>query len=275
MLDAMTRAEIWLQDTLGMPLGIDDLAAHLGYSPSQVRRQFGHHFGSSPGVYRDRRRLERAAVLLSLGTKSIAQIGMVCGYQNHSAFSRAFQRLYGKTPRGYRRAVRQTLGRDQLSSEMTLSIEQKSSHYAVMRRLYEAPHTLWQPGNPGMHTQDLKGLDRRYGDAAPSIALPDLLSRHISACNEAGSSQRMDIGLCLAPQNETTGLPLPVPYRRIYVATQYYAIIRLQNISQLDAAVNCLVRHFLSHPVPFQISGKAPWVLWLEDCLELRIPLGH
>ncbi len=40
MFNAMTRAEIWLQDTLDKPLGIEDLANHIGYSSSQVRRQF-------------------------------------------------------------------------------------------------------------------------------------------------------------------------------------------------------------------------------------------
>lgn len=34
MFHAMTRAEIWLQDTLDKPLGIEDLANHLGYYAS-------------------------------------------------------------------------------------------------------------------------------------------------------------------------------------------------------------------------------------------------
>lgn len=40
MFNAMSRAEIWLQDTLDQSLSIEDLANHLGYSASQIRRQF-------------------------------------------------------------------------------------------------------------------------------------------------------------------------------------------------------------------------------------------
>lgn len=275
MLNAMTRAEIWLQDSLSTPLGIDALAAHLGYSTSQVRRQFGQYFGSSPGVYRDRRRLERAAVLLTLGAKNIAQIGVACGYQNHSAFSRAFQRLYGETPRCYRNTVRQTLSRLSLPCDMVTRIEQKNGHYAIMRRLYQTPETLWSLGQPDLHASDLLGMDSLYNEAAPSIALPDLLSQRIGACAETNNaSRRTDIGLCLVPHSEADSLPLPVSYRRVHVATQHYAIIRLQDISQLDDAVNCLVHDLLRQPVPFHINGKAPYVLWLKDYLELRIPLG-
>lgn len=66
MFNAMTRAEIWLQDTIVKPLSINDLANHLGYSDSQVRRQFRDCFHTSPSAYRDQRRLERTAVLLVL-----------------------------------------------------------------------------------------------------------------------------------------------------------------------------------------------------------------
>lgn len=87
MFNAMTRAEIWLQDTLDKTLGIEDLANHLGYSSSQIRRQFRQCFDVSPSAYREKRRLERAAVLLSLTPQNIAQIALRCGYLNHSSFS--------------------------------------------------------------------------------------------------------------------------------------------------------------------------------------------
>jgi len=54
MFNAMTRAEIWLQDTLDKPLGIEDLANHIGYSSSQVRRQFRQSCHFSPSAYREK-----------------------------------------------------------------------------------------------------------------------------------------------------------------------------------------------------------------------------
>ena len=104
MFNAMSRAEIWLQDTLDQSLSIEDLANHLGYSASQIRRQFRHCFNTSPSAYREQRRLERAAVLLSLTPQNIAHIAIRCGYANHSSFSRAFQRRHQLTPRHYRQS---------------------------------------------------------------------------------------------------------------------------------------------------------------------------
>jgi hypothetical protein len=143
-----------------------------------------------------------------------------------------------------------------------------------MRRLYQAPDTLWPLGQPDLHASDLLGMDSRYSEAAPGIALPDLLSQRIGACAETTASRRTDIGLCLVPQSEADSLPLPASYRRLHVEAQHYAIIRLQDISQLDDAVDCLVRDLLRQPVPYHISGKAPYVLLLEGYPELRIPLG-
>ncbi len=57
MFNAITSAEIWLQDTIDKPLGIEDLANQVGYSSSQVRRQCRHCFHVPPSAYRKERRL--------------------------------------------------------------------------------------------------------------------------------------------------------------------------------------------------------------------------
>lgn len=58
MFNAMSRAEIWLQDTLDQSLSIEDLANHLGYSASQIRRQFRHCFNTSPSSLSDLRLMD-------------------------------------------------------------------------------------------------------------------------------------------------------------------------------------------------------------------------
>ncbi len=55
------------------------------------------------------RRIEAARLLLSEGSHSISEIGDIVGYQDHSAFSRAFRRLSGCTPRRWRQEQRSSV----------------------------------------------------------------------------------------------------------------------------------------------------------------------
>ncbi|WP_344701611.1 helix-turn-helix transcriptional regulator [Halomonas cibimaris] len=268
----MTRAEIWLQDTLCQPLSIDDLALHLGYSTSQVRRLFHHHFGSSPGTYRDGRRLERAAVLLALTLDPVADIGLACGYRNHSAFSRAFQRRYGTTPRRYRRRIRHALGQRPPGCRMPIHREKKRSHYAIMRREYKPPHAL-ALGSQTLHAQGLGGQGERLSAAVPGIALPDLFTARLVPDSAFNTARRTDVGLCLLPPSAVNGLALPMPYRCVPVAAQHYATVRLSTLHQLDGAVDCLIHELMRRSSSLRISGKSPSVLWLGHELELRVPL--
>ncbi|WLI73698.1 helix-turn-helix domain-containing protein [Halomonas alkalicola] len=102
MFNEMMRAEIWLQETLASGESLEELAARLGYSSSQVRRRFRQCFGLSPSAYRESLRLEKAARLLTFTPRGVREIAGRCGYTNHSAFSRAFQRRYRQTPREFR-----------------------------------------------------------------------------------------------------------------------------------------------------------------------------
>lgn len=142
MFNAMTRAEIWLQDTIDKPLGIEDLANHIGYSSSQVRRQFRQSFHIAPSAYREKRRLERAAVLLALTPLNIAQIAIRCGYHNHSSFSRAFQRRYQYRPRNFRQTMKNSLNRSTPHQAFKTGIEKTSDRQMILMRLYQAPEHI-------------------------------------------------------------------------------------------------------------------------------------
>ena len=102
MFNEMMRAEIWLEETLASGESLEELAARLGYSSSQVRRRFRQCFGLSPSAYRESLRLEKAARLLTFTPRGVREIAGRCGYTNHSAFSRAFQRRYHQSPREFR-----------------------------------------------------------------------------------------------------------------------------------------------------------------------------
>ncbi|WP_249976627.1 helix-turn-helix transcriptional regulator [Vreelandella olivaria] len=276
MFNAMTRAEIWLQDTLDKPLGIEDLANHIGYSASQVRRQFRHCFSISPGAYREKRRLERAAVLLSLTSQNIAHIASRCGYLNHSSFSRAFQRRYQLTPRSYRQALAGMHHLPFPRRSFNITIEKSHPRQTILMRLYKAPEHISGLGSTTYHANHLKCLQAQLGASTPTVALPDLLTEKAEALEveaAAPHQTRTDIGLYLKTKDSASHLALPVAYRRVDIPIHYYAKTCFEDFSELSEAMSATLIQVIRHQNRFHISGEAPKVLWHPDHLELQIPL--
>ncbi|MEA2117397.1 helix-turn-helix transcriptional regulator [Halovibrio sp. HP20-50] len=275
MFNAMTRAEIWLQDTLDKPIGLEDLANHLGYSASQVRRQFRQRFQLSPSAYREKRRLERAAVLLAFTPLNIAQIAQPCGYHNHSSFSRAFQRHYQVTPRDYRRTPTTTTHqRPATDAEFETCIRKSDNRQMLLMRLYESHEHINGPWDPYCHKRHLACLQARLRLATTTIALPDLLADKAGALNgETHLFNRTDIGLYLTPNNNAQDIAIPVPYRRVDLPTHYYVKTCFKELANLSNALAYTITFLLYRQDEYYVSGHAPQVLWKDNHLELRIPL--
>lgn len=279
MFNAMTQAEIWLQDTFEKPLAIEDLANYLGYSASQVRRQFRNYFGISPSAYREKRRLERAAVLLSLTPQNIAQIALRCGYTNHSAFSRAFQRSYQLTPRNYRQTFNGKRLLQTHKYNYKTTIEKSPSRQAVLTRLYKGFQHIHELGNARYHTHPLAPLRTQTGLFTPAVGLPDLLAEKAEALTAHQDSPalylpRTDIGLYIESQDVATHLALPVTHRRVDIASHYYAKTCFGDFAELPQALTATLQQLAKHPNHVHISGEAPRVLWYANHLELRTPLS-
>ena len=86
------------------PLGVDDLAAVAGLSRAHFSREFRAAFGESPHAYLLTRRLERAAALLRMTDRSVADICFSVGLQSVGSFTTSFTRTYGRSPLAYRAA---------------------------------------------------------------------------------------------------------------------------------------------------------------------------
>jgi AraC-like DNA-binding protein len=84
------------------PLDVDDLARAAGLSRAHFSREFRAAFGESPYSYLLTRRLERAASLLRLTDRSIADICLSVGLQSQGSFTTSFKRMYGVSPAAYR-----------------------------------------------------------------------------------------------------------------------------------------------------------------------------
>jgi AraC-like DNA-binding protein len=84
------------------PLTVADLARAAGLSPAHFSREFRRAFGESPHVYLLTRRLERAAYLLRMTDRSVADICADVGLSSVGSFTTTFTRVYGESPAAYR-----------------------------------------------------------------------------------------------------------------------------------------------------------------------------
>ena len=83
-------------------VGVDDMASAAGLSRAHFIREFRRAFGESPHAYLLTRRLERAAALLRLTDRSVADICHSVGLTSIGSFTTSFSRMYGVSPLAYR-----------------------------------------------------------------------------------------------------------------------------------------------------------------------------
>lgn len=85
-------------------LGVDDLARAARLSRAHFSREFARAFGESPHAYLLTRRLERAAALLRMTDRSVADVCLSVGLQSVGSFTTSFTRTFGMSPTAYRAA---------------------------------------------------------------------------------------------------------------------------------------------------------------------------
>jgi AraC-like DNA-binding protein len=86
---------------------IDELARLAALSRSAFATRFSARLGQPPGTYALHQRLGHAAHLLRSTSESIGRIAVTVGYTSEAAFSRAFTRAHGHSPRTWRTAQAQ------------------------------------------------------------------------------------------------------------------------------------------------------------------------
>jgi len=101
------EARIWrvqrhIQDHLGEPLPLEQLAAVANFSPFHFHRLFRAMVGESVQDYVSRLRLELSASALVNSQRPIVDIAFAAGYEAHESFTRAFRRRFGASPKSYR-----------------------------------------------------------------------------------------------------------------------------------------------------------------------------
>jgi AraC family transcriptional regulator len=89
---------------LKSPIGVDEMAAAAGYSRYHFSRIFSESEGMSPKEYLQNLRIRKALDLLQSSRDSVKEIAAVCGFVDVNYFCRAFRKIVGLSPGGFRKS---------------------------------------------------------------------------------------------------------------------------------------------------------------------------
>jgi len=102
--DRVIRAlQDWMEAGVGEDLSIRRLAERSNLSERTFLRRFRRATGFTPNAYVQELRIEKAKGLLERTREPVQQIAWKVGYQDLSAFNRAFRQIAGLTPGEFRR----------------------------------------------------------------------------------------------------------------------------------------------------------------------------
>jgi AraC family transcriptional regulator len=91
----LQRARRFLDANCDRIVRIADLAEMTNFSHWYFTKTFHRVYGESPKSYATRVRLERAQHLLCRTDSAVGDVAAACGFESHSAFSRAFRQRFG------------------------------------------------------------------------------------------------------------------------------------------------------------------------------------
>ncbi len=99
LIDRLERARRHLHANPGRTVSLRELGAVATLSTFHLARFFKLAFGTAPIAYHRALRLDRAAALLASGTPSVAKVAELAGYSDAVAFTHAFRKHFGISPR--------------------------------------------------------------------------------------------------------------------------------------------------------------------------------
>lgn len=104
-IDNIKNVETYIMNNLDNKMTINQLSSDFNISIDTLKRGFKQIFNTSIYAYIKKARLERGRELLEVSDKGITEIALICGYNNHHSFSKAFKEHYKITPRESRKLI--------------------------------------------------------------------------------------------------------------------------------------------------------------------------
>lgn len=103
MNQIIQKSIAYMEEQLQEEVTLEQIAAHVGFSPYHFHRIFRKEVGMNIADYMRRRRLCYASQLLLYSDESIIDISLNCHFESQEAFTRAFKKMYGMPPGRYRK----------------------------------------------------------------------------------------------------------------------------------------------------------------------------
>lgn len=225
--DRLRRILDLVEDSLDEPdlTGVD-LAARAYLSRFHFDRLVRASVGESPGAFRRRLLLERAAHRLGSTGELVIDVAVDAGYGSAEAFARAFSRAFGTAPSQFRRDPRRS--HDLPSTNgihfhppggLRLPADTRSSGMDVLTRMFD--HHIWLAGQIIDHSAGLgdDDLDRQISlsvegiDDSPTCVAWPTASSASWRCGSARSTAepRCRHRATRRPRGSPPGSPKPGP----------------------------------------------------------------
>jgi transcriptional regulator GlxA family with amidase domain len=91
-----------MKDNIEKKITLEDIANHVGYSPSHFGSLFASKTSYSPMEYYNQLKIQRASSYLQFSDLKIKEIAFRLGYYDPFHFSKAFKQEMEITPKEYR-----------------------------------------------------------------------------------------------------------------------------------------------------------------------------
>lgn len=101
-MTSIGELQIWIAENLEGRLSVEDLAERMAMSVRNLERVFTREVGTTPSQYVLQMRVEAARRQLERTERGLKQVASANGFGSVDVMRRAFVRLLGITPRGYR-----------------------------------------------------------------------------------------------------------------------------------------------------------------------------
>ena len=95
----------WVEANLKEEPTLERMSDYVGYSSFYCSAKFHEAVGITFKEYVIRRKLTQAAIEIQESNHRIIDIALKYGFSSNEAFSRAFQKMYGTSPRQFRKAL--------------------------------------------------------------------------------------------------------------------------------------------------------------------------
>lgn len=104
--DRMKKVLAHIHSHIGDSIDVEELANVACVTKPYLIRLFKREFGTSPVQYINKKKMERAQLLLYTTEQPVKEVAYALGFSDHSYFIRLFRKLTGLTPQEYRRRVK-------------------------------------------------------------------------------------------------------------------------------------------------------------------------